>query len=185
MPRVERSLLNKSVACLFILALTSGCSNTLSQQLLSDRTGPDSGIPTNKLALPPADALEVAQPDANPAFVEESNLPADVPTLTELSTRPVEGIDAPKVGLSLEEDIASQKIEGTVLWRGKRSADGMDLANRNGALCSGVSRDVVAANTIRVACSDGRIGIVKLTPNTRRAVIAFKSGAAEAVDLEN
>ncbi len=182
MLRVRRSLLNKSVACLFILAFTSGCSNSISQQLLSAGSGPDSGVPTNTLALPPADALQIAQPDLNPAFVEESELPADVPTLSELSTRPVEGIDAPKVGLSLEEDVASRKIEGSVLWRGRRSADGMDLANRNGALCSGVSR---ASNTIRVACSDGRIGIVKLQPNSRRAHLAFQGGKAEAVDLEN
>ena len=185
MPRVERSRIFKLVAWLFVMASTVGCSNTISQQLLNGRAGPEINMPVNELAVPPADALQTAMPEQNPAFVEESALPADVPTLSDLSSRPIEGIDAPKVGLSLEEDSAAHKIEETVLWRGKRSADGLDMANRNGALCSGIDRDFSAQHTIRVACSDGRIGTVKLTPNTRRAQIAFKGGPAEAVDLEN
>lgn len=185
MPHIHQSLCIKSVVCLFVMVITLGCSNSVSEHLLNGGLGPVGGAPIANLAMPPADAFQAAIPEKDANFIEESNLSADVPTLSDMSSRPIEGIDAPKVGLSLDEDISSRKIEETVLWRGKRSVDGMDLANRDGALCSGVSRDISVGHAIRVACSDGRIGTVRLIPNTNRAQIAFKTGPAEAIDLQN
>ena len=184
-PRIHQSQCIKSAVCLIVMVTTLGCSNSVSERLLNSGLSPVGGAPIANLAMPPADAFQAAVPEKDANFVEETSLPADVPTLSEMNSRPIEGIDAPKVGLSLDEDTTSRKIEETVLWRGKQSADGMDLANRDGALCSGVSRDISAGHTIRVACSDGRIGTVRLIPNTHRAQIAFKTGPAEAVDLQN
>ena len=172
------------IACLFLAGVTGGCSNTISQQLLYSRSGLETAPPVNNLAIPPADVLQTAVPDQNTAFVEETTLPADVPTLTELSSRPVEGIDAPKVGLSIDEDVASKTIKESVRWRGKRNADGVDLANRNGALCSGTERDFSSKNTITVACSDGRVAVLKLKSDSQ-AQLVFKNGPVEEVLLNN
>lgn len=185
LPRIDHSKCIRWAACVFVMFTASGCSSTLSERLLNGQLGPVAEAPVTNLAAPPSDTFQAAVPEDNASLTEESDLPADVPTLSEMSSRPIEGIDAPKVGLSLDEDVTSQKIEETVLWRGKRSADGTDIANRDGVLCSGVSHDFSAVNTIRVACSDGRIGTVRLIPNTQRAQIAFKAGPAEAVDLQN
>jgi hypothetical protein len=185
MPCVGTSLYVKLVTCLFVMASTSACSNSISQQLLNSRSGPGADLPANRLAMPPADALQVAQSEQGPGFVEETDLPADVPTLADLSSRPVEGIDAPKVGLLLEADTATKKIGENVLWRGKRSADGVDLANRNGVLCSGSRNDVSAMQAIKVACSDGRIGSLRLIAGAGQTQIAFNKSPSEAVELEN
>jgi hypothetical protein len=185
MPRFRPSLYAKVLMCLLVLASTSACSNSISQQLLNSRSGPSADLPVNQLAMPPADALQVARPDQSPGFVEETDLPADVPTLAELSTRPVEGIDAPKVGLKLEADSAAHKIGENILWRGKRGADGVDLANRSGVLCSGSRSDVSAARAIKVACSDGRIGSLRLITGAGQTQIAFSKGLSEAVEFEN
>ena len=185
MPRVKPSLIMKLVICLCVGVLTSACSNTMSQRLLSDNAGPQLQLPANSLALPPADALQTAVPNQNPAFVEQSDLPPDVPTLEELSTRPIVGIDAPKVGLLLEEDVAAKKISESIIWRGKRSADGVDLANRNGALCSGSNNMTSVKQSIKVACSDGRTGNLRLNGGAKFAQITFKDSPAEAVEFVN
>jgi hypothetical protein len=174
----------KLLACLFVMAITSACSNTISQQLLNSR-GQESGVPTNQLAMPPADALQIAAPEQSPGFVEESDLPADVPTLAELSSRPVEGIDAPKVALKIDEDIATNRIGKNILWRGKRSADGVDLANQSGVLCSGSRSDISTTRAIKVACSDGRVGSLRLITGAGQSQIAFSKSPSEAVEFEN
>ena len=186
MPRVGPSLYVKVVMCLLVMASTSACSNTLSQQLLNGGGGPKSGVPTNRLAMPPADVLQTAPSAEGSGFVEETkDLPADVPTLAELSSRPVEGIDAPKVGLMLEADIAAHKIGENILWRGKRSADGVDLANRNGVLCSGSRNNKSEMQAIKVACSDGRMGSLRLITGAGQSQIAFSKSPSEAVEFEN
>ena len=179
----NRSVIAQALACLVTVACLGGCSNSISKQLLNDRPVANPSLATNNLAAPPADVLQQAIPDQNPAFVEETPLPSDVPTLTDLSTRPVEGIDAPKVGLSIDEDLATNKISNSVRWRGKRNADGVDLANSNGALCSGVERDASAKNQIKVACSDGRVAVVKLAAGNE-AQLMFRDGSTELVLLD-
>lgn len=185
MPRVKPSLIMKLVICFCVGVLTSACSNTISQRLLSDAAGPQLQLPANSLAMPPAEALQTAVPNQNPAFVEQSDLPPDVPTLEDLSSRPLVGIDAPKVGLMLEQDVAAKKISETIIWRGKRSADGVDLANRNGALCSGSNNNTASRQNIKVACSDGRIGNLRLNGGTNVAQLTFRNSPAEAVEFVN
>jgi hypothetical protein len=179
----NRSAVALRIVCLALMALTSGCSNGISRQLLNDQGAPGAGPLVNSLVLPPPETMQVAVPNDSAGFVEETALPSDVPTLTELSSRPIEGIDAPKVGLSIEQDIASSKITQTVRWRGKRNADGVDLANSSGALCSGTERDVSAHDKIKVACSDGRIATVQLTTG-KEARLLFREGPAEMVLLD-
>ncbi len=179
------SLYVRLVTCLFVMAATSACSNSISQQLLNGSAGPTADVATNRLAMPPADALQMAPTTQSPGFVEETDLPPDVPTLEELSSRPVEGIDAPKVGLMLEADTAAKKTSESILWRGKRSTDGVDLANRNGVLCSGSGSDISAARTIKVACSDGRIGSLRFIAGAGKTQIAFNKSPSEAVEFEN
>jgi hypothetical protein len=185
MPRFGPSLYAKVVTCFLIMASTSACSNTISQQLLNGGTGPESGVSTNRLAMPPADVLQTAPSVEAPGFVEETDLPADVPTLAELSSRPVEGIDAPKVGMMLEADTAANKIDQNILWRGKRSADGVDLANRNGVLCSGTRNSASETQSIKVACSDGRIGSLRLLAGAGQTQVAFHKSPSELVEFEN
>jgi hypothetical protein len=135
--------------------------------------------------LPPADVLQRAPSEQSPGFVEETDLPPDVPTLAELSTRPVEGIDAPKVGLMLEADTAANKIDQNIMWRGKRSADGVDLANRSGVLCSGSQNSTSDTQSIKVACSDGRVGSLRYIAGAGQTQIAFSKSPSEAVEFEN
>lgn len=184
MPRIKQILSIRLAVCVGIMVAMSGCTSLLSQQLLDSSSAPGSRQPAAGLATPPTDVFQVATSEGAPGAVEEGDLGPDVPTLTELSSRPVEGIDAPKVALSLEEDISTHKVSSVVRWRGKRSRDGVDVTNQSGTMCSGVSDNLSSKRVFRIACSDGRVGKLNLASGNLKSNLVFNNGAPEVVQFE-
>jgi hypothetical protein len=184
MARIAQQQISPFTACVVIAVAICGCSNTLSRQLLDDRQPMGGEFQVNSLVAPPAEILKTAVASPNANDLEETELPPDVPTLADLSSRPIEGIDAPKVALALEQDVALKKISTSVRWRGKRSIDGVDLANSSGTLCSSAGQNSTAQRTLKVACSDGRVALLEFSAN-QQARLVFRNNEAETVQLDN
>lgn len=170
------------VARLFIgccLLVLSGCSamNLLEGPL------PSSLLEKPNLALPPGDNFVRAnaapetpgQNDGNgePALSGE----ATVPTVEELASVPVAGIDAAQTAVNLEADRETAKVDQSIKWRGKFDGESVDIANVSGTLCTGPTTFRPSTNrasgTITLACSDGRIAQLNLGRNNLKGTIHF------------
>jgi hypothetical protein len=162
----------------------AGCSGNLAGQLL--QSGPSIGqpnAPINSLVAPPADTLQVANESEAQTNIEETDLGSNVPTLDELASQHLDGIDAPKVAASLEDDILKKKVGLQTAWRGKWSPDGLDLANTDGVLCSGDPHNASDGTAVRIACSDGAVGWLTTNGSRQSAMLSFEGRTPENVEL--
>jgi hypothetical protein len=162
----------------------AGCSTLGVGSLLEDPkfaaaapVSPAAVVVSNSLAVPPEDAL-------NPALdtsTEEQDLESSVPTVAQLDAVQLPGIDAAKVAAALEEDIAAQKVSSNLKWRGRRSGDGIDVANSNGTLCS-AARDQ-GVGPVTLACSDGRTARLVLPTDLNHGAQIDFGDTAEDVEF--
>ncbi len=135
----------------------------------------------NQLALPPGDIMKPADLSQAADQEEEIEVSGDVPTLASLNAFVQPGIDPPTEAKILEQDTQSAAVDLKIKWRGRVSADGIDLANVNGVLCSSPNPARSETFTVQIACSDGRMG--KLSVNSAEAQIAFGANT-ESAQLE-
>ena len=163
--------------------LLCGCSRSSSTSLLEQP-----GLPQTNLTVPPADALARADANAPPGPDDDIQIgPGGAPPTTE-QLYPVQtpGLDAPKTAAALEADLQSSRASADTLWRGRMSAEGVDIVNVQGTLCSGLGRPAGTSQTgpdkIILACSDGRMGELRMTASGGPVKVII-GGAAETVDL--
>lgn len=170
-----------------LLQLT-GCSGL---SLLNDPLQPQQSQVSN-LAFPPQDNL--AQASIKPGMADESDGDGEpsngsegpVPTVVELASIPVVGIDAAKTGQSLETDIASTKVDQAVKWRGKFDGASVDIANVDGTLCTGPTAFqpgiTHGSGNITLACSDGRMAKLQISKGGLKGIVRL-GGANENVQV--
>lgn len=162
--------------------LLSGCARSTSMGLLEH---PSSQA---NLTTPPGDALARADPNAPPSPDDEIQIgPGGAPpTDEELYPVPAPGLDVPKTAATLESDLLTARASADTLWRGRMGADGVDIVNVQGTLCSGIKQSngvtIAVPDTITLACSDGRMGQLRRSASGGPVKMIIE-GTAETVEL--
>jgi hypothetical protein len=169
------------LALCFLAAGLAACSRS---SALLEQPALMPGQSTASLVLPPADVLTKADPNLREA--PEADL-CDA-GLASMSASPdcSPALVANDKGIAMAlQDGATGPEVNRVVWRGKVTANGIDVVNATGILCSGPWDGGQAASyfgkRVTLACSDGSVGYFSHGRGTRSATLQFNGRSESAV----